>query len=420
MTARLRALVLSATTLLAACHAATVSTPPEVPPVLTALPRPLGAAEQAFVAATNQFGPLLLARVNAAAPRDNVFLSPLSASMALGMAMNGASGTTFDEMRATLGFGALPREQVLAASRDLLALLRGLDATVELRIANAIWYRDTFAPAIAPAFLAEARQYFDATAQGLDFTSPSAVQAINAWVRAGTNGRIPSIVDAIPPAMVMYLVNATYFKGFWRTPFDAARTAPAPFTTLDGARVSVPMMTRSGSMRAAQPDGRTVVELGYGADAFAMTIVLPRAGESVNDLVASLTPAAWAALLERLGTAQVDLSLPRFALRWEAELKTPLAAMGMPLAFAGGRADFTRLSPTQGRELFLSTVKQKTAVDVDEAGTVAAAVTSVGVGVTSVPQRLEVRVDRPFVVAIRERLSGALLFLGKVVLPGQG
>lgn len=390
------------------------------PPKISALPRTLTAGEQGIVAAGNAFGPTLLARVNATRGADNVFISPLSASMALGMVLNGAAGATYDEMRAALGFGSMTRPEIIAAYRDLISLLRGLDPKVDFRIANSVWYRDSFSPAVAPVFLSEAKEYFDATTAGLDFARPAAVQTINDWVKARTNGKIDSIIDSISQEIVMLLVNAIYFKGDWREGFDKSKTANAPFTTGSGSQVSVPMMHRTDTMRVGQFDGRTVVDLGYGGDAFSMTIVLPRAGESVNALVANLTPALWSSAVSSLAPGDVELSMPRFALKWEAELNDALKAMGMPTAFVAGGADFTRLSPTMGRELYISYVKQKTYVDVNEVGTEAAAVTGVGIGITSVPLRTVVNVNRPFVFAIRERLSGTILFLGKVVAPTSG
>ncbi len=400
-----------------ACQPSPSAPGSQAPKVIAALPRTLTAGEQGLIAAGNSLGPALLARVNATRGADNVFISPLSASMALGMTLNGAAGTTYDEMRATLGFGSMPRAEIITAFRDLIALLRGLDGKVDFRIANSIWYRDSFAPAVAPVFLTEAREYFDATSAGLDFTRPEAVTTINDWVKAGTNGKIDSIIDRISPEIVMLLVNAIYFKGDWRTAFDKSRTANAPFSTESGTQLSVPTMNRTGTMRVGTSDGRTIVDLGYGGDAFSMTIVLPRAGESVNTLVANLTPALWSSAVSSLAEGEVELSMPRFAMRWEAMLNDALKAMGMPTAFVAGGADFSRLSPTRGRELYISFVKQKTYVDVNEEGTEAAAVTGVGVGVTSVPQRTVVKVNRPFIFAIRERLSGTILFLGKIVAP---
>jgi len=403
---------------LAACSSSP-SSPPDgaTPKEITALPRALSAGELAVIAAANRFAPALLAQVNATRAQQNVFISPLSASMALGMTLNGAGGDTYSEMRSALGFGTTSREAIIQSYRDLIALLRALDPKVDFRIANAIWYQQRFAPSIAPTFLSEATQYFGATSRGLDFADPASLRAVNDWVSTSTSGKITSIVDELPPNLVMLLVNAIYFKGDWREAFDKSKTTSAPFTTEGSGVVRVPMMQRTGAARVGVADGRTIVDLGYGGDAFSMSILLPRAGESVNSLVASLTEASWGAAVASLRTGEVELTMPRFSMTWEAELNAPLKALGMRQAFVEGGADFTRLSPTLGRDLFISFVKQKTFVDVNEVGTEAAAVTGVGVGVTSIPQRTVVRVDRPFVFAIRERLSGTILFIGKIMQP---
>lgn len=413
----LRLLPAAATLLLAACDAGPAAPGSAAPPVISALPRALTAGEQSLVTASATFAPALLAKVNATRTGENVFISPLSASMALGMTLNGAEGRTYDEMRTALGFGVLSRTEINEGYRDLISLLRALDPKVDFRIANAIWFSQLFAPQVAPSFLSDARQYFDATSAGLDFGAPSAVTTINGWVKTSTNDRIPTIVQSLSPDLVMLLVNAIYFKGDWRTAFDRSKTSAAPFTTESGATVSVPMMRRTAPARVGTHDGRTVVEMGYGGDAFVMSIILPRPGESVNALVAALTGNTWAAAMSSLGGAEVELFLPRFSLSWEATLNDPLRALGMQRAFVPREADFSRLSPSAGRQLYVSFVKQKTFVDVHELGTEAAAVTAVGVGIVSVPQRATVRVDRPFVFAIRERLSGTILFMGKIVQP---
>jgi serine protease inhibitor len=146
-----------------------------------------------------------------------------------------------------------------------------------------------------------------------------------------------------------------------------------------------------------------------------MTIVLPAQGVSINSVVGGLDAAAWAQLSANLNDSDLDLYLPKFKLAWEDTLNDELKALGMELAFIGDVADFSRISRTYGPHLYISFVKQNAFVDVNEVGTEAAAVTTVGIGVTSLPP--QVRIDRPFVFAIRERLSGTVLFLGKIVEP---
>jgi serine protease inhibitor len=389
--------------------------PGQVPDVLTTLPRQLTGAEQAIVSSTPGFGFGLLRQVNTTWADSNVFLSPLSASMALGMTMNGAAGSTFDEMRTTLGLPDRPLAELNAGYKSLMTLLRSLDRTVDMRIGNSIWMEQRFAPQVSRTFQDDLKTFFEASSTGLDFASPTAITTINNWVKTSTNGKIDKILERIPPEMVMYLINAIYFKGAWREPFDPAATAPGAFTAITGQRVTVPMMTRKGKFRAAVVNGVQMVELPYGSDAFVMTIAMPPEGQSVNTFIAGLTPASWQALTATLGPSTTDLYLPKFSLSWSDKLNDELQGMGMRRPFVPGGADFTRMSPSVGRELYISDVRQRAIVEVNEAGTVAAAVTSVGVGVTSLP--VSIRIDRPFVFAIRERLSGTLLFMGKLARP---
>lgn len=388
------------------------------PEVITALPRQLSTAEQAIARSTPDFAVALLKAVNTTFTDSNVFISPLSASMALGMTLNGTGGDTHTEMRSALGLPDRSLAELNAGYQSLIALLTGLDRTVEFRIANSIWYDQAFGPAIEPAFLSDTKQYFGAQVAGLDFRAAQAPATINDWVNSSTNGKIERIIDRIPDEMVMYLINAIYFKGAWRDAFDPKQTANAPFTTHTGQQVTVPTMTRKGGFRSGTTAGTTVVELPYGGDAFVMTIALPPEGTPINAWVAGLTSDAWTDLASGLTASTFDLYLPKFKLTWEDKLNEELKAMGMQKAFIGGVADFSRLSRTQGDRLFISEVKQKTFVDVNEEGTEAAAVTSVGIGVTSLPP--SIRINRPFVFVIREKLSGTVLFMGKIVRPVTG
>jgi len=379
-------------------------------PVLETLPRALSASEQKIIAANNDFSFSLFRRLGAAESDSNVFVSPLSASMALGMAMNGASGTTFDEMRATLGFGAASESEIDQGYKSLITLLRGLDPGVDFRIANSIWTRQGFP--VTPSFLDAGRTWFDAQAASLDFVSPAAVKSINDWVSSATAGKIPSILDQIRSDEVMFLVNAIYFKGSWRAKFDPALTMDAPFHGVAGDQPAK-LMHREGSIRYLQTSAFSAVDLLYGNSAYSMSILLPNVGQSVDGVLASLQTDTWAAWASQFQDAEIDLQLPRLELTWERMLIPDLQALGMRAAFQADSADFSRISPL-GDQLFISTVKQKTYVRVNEEGTEAAAATNVGIGLTSAPLRTEFRVDRPYLFVIRERLSGTILFLGAI------
>lgn len=386
---------------------------------ITALPRALTAGERVVIDASNAFGFGLLRELDRTRADSNIFMSPLSASLALGMTMNGAAGQTFDEMRNALALGTRSPAEINASYRSLLDMLHELDRTVEFRIANSIWYRDGFP--FEQTFLDEARQYFDAKVAPLDFAAASAAPTINDWVKQSTNGKIDEIVEApIDPDVVMYLINAIYFNGAWTARFDKKQTRPDQFTTIEGTTAPIEMMQRTDTVRVAETADLQVIDLPYGGGAYAMTILLPRPGRSVTDLVAGLTAESWESTIASATDRKIDLQLPKFRLRWEASLIDPLKALGMRVPFDARLADFSRMSAAEGGRLYISKVTQKSYVDVHEEGTEAAAVTSVEISFTCACGPQTIRIDRPFVFAIRERLSGTILFLGKIVRPPAG
>lgn len=379
-------------------------------------PRPLTAQEQQVAASGADFGLTLFRAVSAEEAEGNVFLSPLSVSMALGMTLNGAEGETRAAMEEALELSGLSRHEVNASYRGLIDLLAGLDPAVAFSIANSIWYRESFA--VEPAFIDTNRHYFDAEVAALDFNRPEAPATINDWVREKTQGKIEEIVSGpISPLTMMYLVNAVYFKGVWQTPFDERLTEEAPFTRPDGSEQQVDMMTlEDPSLPVYRDSALTAVELPYGDSLYAMTVLLPAEDAGGADaLAAGLDAARWQQITGGLRRAKLSaLKMPRFTLEYEKKLNDILEALGMEVAFDPDRSNFDGINPDQ-KDLHISEVMHKTFVEVNEEGTEAAAVTSVEISVTSLPP--SVIVDRPFVVVIREQHSGTILFIGKVANP---
>jgi serpin B len=329
------------------------------------------------------------------------------------MTLDGASNSTFDQMRNALQLDGLSQADINSGYRSLIALLTSLDPSVTMRIANSIWYRQTFR--VNQSFLDDLRTYFDADAEGLNFSDVNgSLATINGWVNQKTNGKIPTILDNITSDNVMFLINALYFDGSWREQFDAAKTTDDVFTTAPGVTQRMRLMHREGDMSYTETPTYQAVDLPYGNTAFTMTVLLPKAGVNVETVAEGLTNATWSLLTASFATAEVDLALPKFQMSFQRVLNDDLSALGMGEAFIAGHADFTRMSP-DGLGLYISFVTQKTFVDVDERGTKAAAATTVGVSVTSMPAYRVMRIDRPFVFVIRERLSGTVLFMGKVV-----
>jgi serpin B len=376
---------------------------------ITELPRSLTVAEKAVIRSGNAFGLELMRQVVARDARPNIVLSPLSASMALGMTMNGAANATFDAMRATLGFGGLGQAEINESYRTLLDLLTKLDPEVRFDIANSVWTNKDVP--FHAAFVQAVQAAFDAKVESRDFSDAATLKAINDWVKANTGGLIDKILDQLDAGMAAILINAIYFDGAWTTRFDPAKTTRGTFTRENGSTVQVDMMNLSG-VKLAFGGGAdyTAVELPYGGQAFSMVVVAPHGATSARTFAKGLDAARWEAILQGLTVREVDqVSLPKFTLAFDTYLNDPLIAMGMGPAFRPG-ADFTKMSPV-GDRICIDYVRQKTFIEVDERGTKAAAVTAVGMRVVSFTGLIA---DRPFVFALRERLSGTLLFVGLV------
>jgi len=384
---------------------------------IEALPRALTDAEREVIEAGDSFAFDFLARLAASEDAGaNLFVSPFSASMALGMALAGAEGETYEAMRGGLGLSDMSREEIGASYRSMIGLLTELDPSVQMEIGNSVWLRTGFDP--EAAYLEEVEADFDARVSTLDFADPTAADTINAWVSEATGGEIEGIVTPpISPLTVAFLINAIYFRGDWTIQFDPADTRPGPFRREDGTVVTAPLMHLSdGEFPFAWTPEYTAVELPYGGEAFAMTLVLPPEGVSLADFVAELDADAWNQILVSLSPREPPVVLPKFRLEYDRQLNEVLKAMGMEPAFDPSVADFSRMHrDALDMQLHVSEVKQKAFVEVDEKGTTAAAVTSVEVGVTSAP--IGFTADRPFLFAIRERLSGTLLFTGLVYDP---
>ncbi|MEX0843147.1 MAG: serpin family protein [Gemmatimonadota bacterium] len=372
------------------------------------LPRDLTPAELQVIESSNEFGFDLLREVAEGNRAATVFLSPFSASMALGMTLNGADGATFDAMRETLRFGDLEEEEINSSYAGLLELLGDLDPEVETTVANAIWHRQ--GTTLREDFRDRVEETFGARIEDLDFSAPDAADIINDWVSGATGGRIDKMVTPpIPGNVVAYLMNAIYFKAGWTVPFDPELTSSAPFRLKDGSTENVEMMMRDDTIPYFGTDRYDAVDLPYGGQAYSMTVVVPREGVDVHDLVEELDAEGWGALTAGFTTIRIQLSLPRFEIEWEGALNDALVAMGMGPAFGPG-ANFSRMF--EGTGAWIDEVKQKSFVRVDEEGTEAAAVTSVVMVESAPPQ---VRADRPFLFVIRERLSDTILFMGLIV-----
>ncbi len=374
-------------------------------------------AESQLLFSFDAFGTRLFREIaDRAEPGDNLFVSPLSVSYAFGMLLNGAVGDTRDSLAATLGVLSVPENGVNESYQNLMSTLTQLDPDVTMDIANSIWYRQGI-PVEQP-FIETNQTYFDALVQGLDFSDESAALTINNWVNDKTRGKITSIIDPpISSEVIMYLINAVYFKADWTLPFNPEYTETADFHRADGSTVDCDMMLNLNTFAYLQNDLLTSVGLPYGEEGFRMTILLPNEGNSVADVLDEMSDEAWAGWLESTVETEVMVGLPKFRFAYNISLANVLQDMGMTIAFNSSTADFTAMTLLD--DVYISDVLHKSFVQVDEEGTEAAAVTAIEVSVGSAPSP-SIFCDRPFLFVIHEDVSGAILFMGKVAEPVWG
>lgn len=381
------------------------------------LPRDLTVTEMQIIEADQSFSYELFRNTVDFDDEENIMISPLSVSMALSMTLNGAEGETFDAMRKTLKMSGLDLDEINDGYKSLIKLLVELDPEVTLKVANSIWHDDEFL--VKQEFLDRLIEVFGASIEDMDFKDPASVNRINDWVNTNTEGLIEKIIDEIPDDMVMYLINAIYFKGNWLYKFDEKDTRIDDFYLENGEKKVVDMMIQSDRFATYFSEQVHMIELPYGDSLFSMTVLMPAderqpLDQFISESVTSENLNRWRSDL-RTPLQKIPVQLPKFEMKYEIKYNDILKAMGMEIAFDAYSADFSGIADMSPQNLFISEVKHKTFIRVDEKGTEAAAVTSVGMMPTSMPQPMIV--NRPFVFIIHERESGTNLFMGKVMNP---
>jgi len=344
----------------------------------------------------------------------NTFFSPLSLNMALGMLYNGASGETRTEMAEALGMADFTETEINEYYLKMTSALQESDPLTGLSIANSIWYRSGF-PVKQP-FIDINQHYFDAMVKDLDFSKPSAVDSINNWCAEKTKNKIKEIIEGpIDSDIMMYLMNALYFKGEWMMTFNEDNTKKAVFTTSDNQKLETAIMEQTTYFPYYADKDVRCVELPYGNRAFSMVIVLPENNMDIEQLIDYLDAEKWQNIVDNLENwVNIQLKLPRFKVECDIPLNAPVKNIGMNRIFSGG---FEHISDF---ELYVSGIIQKTVVEVNEKGTEAAAVTSLGFCTSAgdePPPPLPFFANRPFLYLIKEKSTGVILFIGRLDKP---
>uniref|UniRef100_A0A0E9Y351 Serine protease inhibitor n=1 Tax=Amblyomma americanum TaxID=6943 RepID=A0A0E9Y351_AMBAM len=352
-------------------------------------------------------------------PSSNVFFSPTSIAAAFGMAYAGARGSSEAELASVLGHtqvGLTEKSRVLAAYKHLLELMSSPNVTLE--VANMVLAQNNFQ--IADSYKQQLHDIFDAVLRSVDFAKegPRVAAEVNAWVREKTRGKIDSILpEGQPLDMILFIVNAVYFKGTWVTKFDPARTENKPFLNLGTTEVSKPAMhltrrfpyTRLGALHAA------AMEIPYSGDKFSMVVLLPDSPTGLAALRDGLSLAVLEDVGSKLSSEMVVLRLPKFEMSLRYDLVPAVRAVGLSQVFGVG-ANFTGIS--ESTLVRISDAVHKAAVEVNEEGTVATAVTGLSFVATASfnvpPPPIEFTVDRPFLYYIRDRSNNRILFVGEV------
>lgn len=368
-----------------------------------------------FVQANNQFGHKLFSKFLQQQPDQNIFISPLSISIALSMLYNGAVGETQAGMAIALGIQNMSVQEVNQAAAQLMQSLKNV-SDIEMAIANSLWAASTLK--FRANFLQRVQEFYQAEVEGLDFSNPDAAATINQWVSHQTFGKIQQIVQQLSSETILVLLNAIYFKGAWSDRFDPTETQPGIFTRLDGSQIQVPMMSQLNEYYWHQNQEFQAVRIPFKDQRINFDIFLPPTAQ-IKEFYQRLKSGDGENWLTQFSVKsmtkhQINLVMPRFRIEYEVqeELQDALVTLGMRQTF-GEWANFEQMSSEAPH---LSQIVHKIFLELDEEGTEAAATTTaIAVSGGMLSSYFTLTVDRPFFCAIRDTKTGAILFMGVIL-----
>ena len=368
------------------------------------------------LANNNDFACTLFRTINDLKQDDNSFVvSPISVSYLLGMLHEGAEGKTRQQIHDVLGLDGSV-EEINTYFKNMMDYASNADAEVTVKTANCI---DIITgQSLRPQYKADMQNYYNAQIDAVDYDDMSILSKINNWCKKNTDGMIPEILKKgdLNPNRVMYLLNAVYFKATWTTPFSAKGTREMDFMKQNGSTVKRQMMHLKTRAAYGKNDLCEMLRLNYGNGGYSMCVLLPRAGKTIDDIIQSLSAERLEQQRKReMHSHEVDILIPRFTTESETHLEGILSSMGMPRAFSR-TAEFPNMLQDHEDDIFVSMMKQKAKIEVNEEGTEAAAVTVAEMSVRSAsiggPKIVQFHATHPFVYYIVENSTGAIFFMG--------
>ena len=368
----------------------------------------LSDAEKEIIANNNKFALQLFKKT---AGLGSTVISPVSVSYLMAMLANGADGQTCAGIMATLQLKERDLDECNALYHMMIERAMNEDKACSLNIANYFAVNKNIS--LNDRYVKNMQSTYHAGISRLDFSSAKCADTINKWCNEQTRGMIPSIISAVDPNAMAYIMNAIYFNGTWTNTFDKRNTKDEAFRGYTRNISRVPMMHQTETLPYWSTDSYSAVSIPYGSGNFSMTVFLPNEGKSVDDMLKQFGNTNMAALTEQSEDCIVDLKLPRFTTSTEAQLNDVISALGAASIFTPN-ADFSKMSDTG---MFVSKLFQKAKIDVSEEGTKAAAVTAAIMTMSAMPseqpRQVAFHANRPFVYIISERHTGAVLFMGQ-------
>ena len=342
----------------------------------------------------------------------NVIISPLSVSYALSMTVNGANGATRDSILKAMAASGMTPGAINNSYKTLTEALLSVDQRVIMQIANSVWTENDFA--VKKEFIDILTRYYKSQSEAFDINDPSTPDKMNLWIENNTNGLIKEMIEELDDNTVMLLINAIYFKGKWESQFDPKKTVQELFFKKDGTSITVPMMKQEANYKIFQGNGFVMAELPYGQGNFVMDVILPDGQNGMDALISNINENTFSSWTGLLNERKTNISFPRFKYKYKLSLKNSLSGMGMGLAFTD-QADFTNIS--QAANLLINDVSHQAFIETNEEGTEAAAATTVEIGITSIQEPFQLKLDRPFLYVIREITTNSILFMGRISDP---